>query len=56
MFMRERTSERRGLDRSTLDYVVRKLGRAPNCSMLSRMRRFERDMDRWLKRVDEDKD
>ena len=53
--MRERGDGGLLLDHSTLGYVVCELGRAPNCTMLSAMHRFERDMDRWLSRLDEKK-
>lgn len=52
--MKERMSGRCAIDRSIRNYVVARLGRAPNCSVLSAMHRFERDMDRWLKRLDDE--
>jgi hypothetical protein len=53
--MKEKMKGWLALDRSTLDYVGSRLGRAPNCSIISNMHRFEWDMDRWLERLDEKK-
>jgi hypothetical protein len=51
--MKEKMEGWLAIDHSTLEYVEEKLGRTPNCSMLSAMHRFEREMDRWLKQLDE---